>query len=95
MRYNYKSQSPARWSLKRFPAPNGEGYKLDATISVARVQPRTSTVNPWCTIPRTRLYLNESYRTGIIHEIRLICEPLTFYIKVEYHCCGLIMPDRF
>jgi hypothetical protein len=42
MRYNYKSQSPARWSLKRFPAPNGEGYKLDATISVARVQPRTS-----------------------------------------------------
>jgi hypothetical protein len=41
---NYNHLSPARWTFKRFPRPLSQGRKLDESISVARVRPRTSTV---------------------------------------------------
>ena len=39
---NYNHLSPARWTFKRLPRPLSQGRKLDESISVARVRPRTS-----------------------------------------------------
>jgi len=39
---NYNHLSPARWTLKRLPGSLDLGGKLDESISVARVRPRTS-----------------------------------------------------
>ena len=48
---NCNHRSPARWTLKRFPRPLGQGGKLDESISVARVRPRTSKgITAMCTV---------------------------------------------
>ena len=58
---NYNNLSPARCCLRRLPRPSGQGRiacycnQLDASISVARVRPRTSKGITDLLLPRTSL----------------------------------------